>query len=195
MSIDTIRTVRAMTREIRGRVRGLIRRSTLGTLNVAGQLQTMQAKTTADDVDDDVELFEPYGFTSGPPAGSEGLVLRVGGERGHSVALAFGKRSTRPSGVLQGEVSVYHESGAHVTLRTDGSIEVYPANGQAVKLGGEGGLPVARQTDPVGPSVDMAAWMAAVNTALVAVPSTALTVPPPASLGSVTTGGMGSEST
>lgn len=210
---DTIRIVQRMTRELRGRVRGIVRRASLGTLTGSGQLQTLQAKTVADDVDDGVELFEQHGFTSGPPAGSEGLVLRVGGERGHSVGLAFHSRSTRPAGVLQGEVCVYHESGAHVTLRNDGTIEVEAGPGQVVKLGGTAAeLAVARATDPVHAEPLMVTWMSQVVAAIgqmaalfnaagapmVSAPGSVTPVSPPTvaePFARINAGGVGSEST
>lgn len=204
MSREVIRIVNRMTAGLRGRVRGMIRRAAIGTLNVTGKLQTLQVKSTADDVDDAVELFEQYGFTSGPPAGSEGLVLRVGGERAHSVAIAFGNRSTRPAGIEQGEVAVYHQGGAHVTMRNDGSIEVFPAPGQKVKLGGEGGPAVARATDPIALDSAMMAWLTAVDQLLfndeapggpVVTIAHVPPVAPPLGLGTITAGGQGSTST
>lgn len=170
MSREVIRQVYKLTRALQGRVRGLIRRASIGTLDATGKGQTLQAKTTANDVDDAVELFEAYGFTSAPPGSSECLVLRVGGERAHSVAILAGDRAKRPAGgsaIAQGEVAVYHQNGSILALRNDqtvevttpqgasitiqpgGAIDVTPAPGQTVNLAGPAGLPVARATDPV----------------------------------------------
>lgn len=197
---DVARIVKRLTRGLRGRVFGMIRRSTLGTLTPTTLLQTIQAKTTKDDVDDGVELFEPYGFTSGPPPNSEGLILRVGAERASSVGILFGSRSTRLQGVLQGEVALYTQGGASIVLRNSGNIEVTPGEGGVVQLGGPAAtLAVARQTDPVGPSEAMATWAAAVEAGI----SGAGGTPPPTpfaptvvgDFASITTGGEGSTST
>lgn len=221
MSVETIRTVQRLTRDLRGRVRGMIRRAALGTLSVSGQMPTLQAKSTADDADDGVELFEQYGFASAPPAGSEGLVFRVGGERAHSIAALFSNRSMRPAGLEQGEAGVYHHNGSLVVLRNDqtveiqtpqgasititptGAINVTPAAGQTVNLAGEApaALPVARQTDPVAPSEAMASWGGVIETAVNALaPGTfngtnsfAGTVS--ADFGAILQGGQGSVST
>lgn len=116
----------------------------------SGSGQAIQANSTADDTDDDVELFESYGFTSVPPGGSEGLVLRVGGERANSIAICFGDRNSRFSDLAAGEVAVYNSAGCSVVLRADGNIEVTPGDGGVVQLGGPTAtLAVARETDPV----------------------------------------------
>lgn len=174
----TLRQVHRLMRQATGRVRGMIRRAALGTLDVSGQGYTLQAKTTADDADDGVEFFQQYGFHSGPPAGSEGVVLRVGGERAHSIAIAFGLRTAAPGDLEQGEVALYHLNGTVLALRNDtsvelttpqgatititptGAIDVTPAPGQTVNLGpGEPSLPVARAGDPVAVTVSALATL------------------------------------
>lgn len=168
---DTIiRTVRRMTRGLSGKMRGMIRRSTLGALGEGTSGQTIQAKTTADDVDDEVELFEQYGLTSIPPSGSEGLVLRVGGERGSSVAILFGNKTSRFQDLAQGEVALYHNDGHAIIMRTNGDIELIPGGASFVRIGAPGDdaahQRVARMTDAVGPSEPMTAWASVVESAI-----------------------------
>lgn len=197
---DTIRVVGRLTRQLRGMMRGLVRRATLGTLTTGGPSQVVQSSTLVDDVDDDVELLEQYGFTSAPPGGSEGLVLRVGGERAQQVAVLFGKRSARFTDLEQGEVAVYNEAGAALVLRNDGSIEALPAPGQTVKLGAAvGGLAVARATDPILLDEVTLTAINAMAAAFVAVeaglPVLAVEVVPATGMGTITAGGQGSTST
>ena len=53
------------------------------------QRQGLQLKVLADETaDDDVERFQNYGHTSVPPAGSEAIVLGIGGARAGLVAIA-----------------------------------------------------------------------------------------------------------
>jgi hypothetical protein len=163
--MNPLKQLGKLERRLRARIRGIVRRAVIGNLNTDTGFQTVQAKTLADDVRDDVELFEPYGFTSSPPAGSEALVFSVGGDGSHLVALAAGSRTVRLA-VGAGEVAVYNEAGASIVLRDDGSIEVFPAAGQVVRLGGPGGEPVARVTDGVSPSDAMIAWASVVEGAI-----------------------------
>lgn len=185
-----IRAVKRLLRGVEGRVRGIVTRGVLGVLNFGGQGQTGQINGRAQDVDDDVEIFEQFGFRSSPPPGSEGIVLRVGGAREHAIGILFGSRATAPQGILQGEVAVYNSSGAQIVIRTDGSIEVTPAPGQVVKLGEVvGGLAVARQTDPVN-CPDIAAIAAACTAFMAPAPDGGAALAT-AIAGAVTQGGNG----
>jgi phage gp45-like len=131
----SVSDIRRLMKPLSGRLKGMIRRATLGTLNTSTLAQSVQAGTTKDDEDDEVELFEPFGFTAGPPAGSEGIVLRVGGERAGSVAICFGNRTNRLSGVNQNESALYNLL-ASIVLRVSGNVEVNPGPAALIQLGG-----------------------------------------------------------
>ena len=168
MTRFVVRTVHKMLKPYVGRMRGMIRRAVMGGVSTSTRLPSMQVTTTADDADDDVEMFEQYGFASVPPNGSEGVVLRVGGVRANSIGICFGDRGGRIEGLAQGEVAIYNASnGAQVVIRNDGNIEVTPGDGGVVQLGGPTAtLAVARETDPVQPTAAMTTWMAQVDTAI-----------------------------
>jgi phage baseplate assembly protein V len=61
----------------------------------ASKLQSLQMRLTAGEVNDDMEHFEPYGFTSNPLAGAEGVVTFLGGDRSHAIALVIADRRYR----------------------------------------------------------------------------------------------------
>ncbi len=207
---DVVRITKELMRPLNGRTKGLLRRATLGTLKTSTLLQSIQAGTLKDDEDDGVELFEPYGFTSGPPAGSEGLILRMGGERAGSIGIMFGNRTFRLQ-VVQGEVALYDDQGASIILKRDGNIPQTPGPGGTVQLGGDAAvLAVARETDPTASDTSMTAWIVGVQATLVAMaalfnaaagpmlsaPGTITTVPaPPSDFGIIASGGTGSTST
>lgn len=206
---DVVRIVKELMRPTNGRVKGMVRRATLGTLKTNTLLQSIQAGTLKDDEDDDVELFEPYGFTSGPVAGSEGLILRVGGQRAGSVGIMFGNRTFRLQ-VEEGEVAIYDDQGASIILKRSGDIECTPGPGGVVQLGGAAAvLAVARETDPTAADTSMTAWIAAVTAAvttmaglfnvagpMVGAPGTVTTIPvAPSDFGIIASGGSGSTST
>ena len=62
------------------------------------------------------ELFQQFGFTSGVPAGSELIVLPLGGKTAHSVIVATENGAYRVQ-VGGGEVCVYNQWGAKITLK------------------------------------------------------------------------------
>lgn len=214
-----LRALGKLERRIKAKLRSVVRRGTLASIATDGARQTVQTKALADDVRDDVEYFEPYGFTSGAPAGSECIILNVGADTSHGVAIMAGGREYRIADVGEGEVAVYHRDGAAAVFRNDGSVEIYGSQGQPVRLGTALGgpsvhRPIARETDPVAPTVGMDAWLSAVQSAvatmaaafnvgapIVGAPGT---IPPPTmtvlgtpltDFGTIETGGVGSEST
>ncbi|SFV72085.1 Prophage baseplate assembly protein V [Desulfovibrio piger] len=78
----------------------------------------------ADEVMDGVEHMEPYGFTSNPLPGAEGVVLNVAGQRGACVGVNFGNRGVRVAGLKSGEVCIYTDEGDKITLKRDRHIEI-----------------------------------------------------------------------
>lgn len=101
-----------------------IARAVVKLVNDAGGLQTIQASLLADEVKDDAEHFQHYGFTSVPLAGAEALAFSVGGNRGHLVIHGVDDRRNRLKGLLPGEVAIYTDQGDKIVLKRDGHIEV-----------------------------------------------------------------------
>ena len=194
--------IKRLMTPLAGKLKGLVRMARLSGHDSASR--ETQLGTLAGDADDGVQMLEQHGLASAPPAGSEGISIRVGGERANSVAILFSKRSLRPSDLKSGEVAMYDGKGATILIAENGDIVVTPRLGGVVRLGGTAAvLPVARVTDPVlTPSVALlqsilAAWVPVpgdgglvLKTALA--PFIALLT---ASRGTITGGGNGSTST
>lgn len=102
----------------------------------ARQCQELQVKLHEDEVEDDVEHFEPYGFTSRPRAGAEAITVSVGGDRSHLVAIVVGDRRYRITTLAEGEVAIHNDANASVVLRNTGDIVVTPGGTGRVRLGG-----------------------------------------------------------
>lgn len=136
----TMRSIRdvvdAAVRPLRERLRGAIVRGVVKVLSDGAGLQRVQVSATADEVSDDVEVICAPGFTARPAAGVEALLLSVGGNPAHRVALLF-DRQTRYKGELAvGEAAMYIGHGAQVILlKASGDIVIVPKSGSDVKLG------------------------------------------------------------
>lgn len=109
---------------IRRRIATLVSRAVLAAVNAAPGCQTLQVTILADEPQVDVEHMEPYGFTSNPPAGAEGVILNVASQRGAAVGLNFGNRSVRVTGLKSGEVCIFTDEGDKITLKRDRHMEV-----------------------------------------------------------------------
>ncbi|WP_163304430.1 phage baseplate assembly protein V [Enterobacter ludwigii] len=71
-----------------------------------------------------VELFQHYGFTSAPPAGSMAVLVPVGGRTSHSVIVATENSAYRLRGLNNGEVAIYTDEGACIVLKRGKIVDV-----------------------------------------------------------------------
>ena len=111
-----------MMARLMARVRGMVSRAVVNLVNDAARLQALQVTLVADQVSDDAEHFQHYGFTSVPHAGAEGIALAVGGSTGHTVVINVDDRRYRLKGLADGEVALYDDIGHQVHLTRDGIV-------------------------------------------------------------------------
>lgn len=120
-------TVRSLTASMQRRVRLAVRRAIVRYIYDDPKLQEVQLAVMADELRDNVERFQQYGFSSVPLPGAEAIVLAIGGNAGHSVVLAVDDRRYRLSGGAAGEVTIYDDQGQFVRLARENTIEVETA--------------------------------------------------------------------
>ena len=113
-----------LLRSLQRRMATLVGRAVLLAVNAGTGLQSVQVRILADEVMDGVEHMEPYGFTSNPLPGAEGVVLNVAGQRGACVGVNFGNRGVRVAGLKSGEVCIYTDEGDKITLKRDRHMEI-----------------------------------------------------------------------
>ncbi|MDU8113514.1 phage baseplate assembly protein, partial [Pseudomonas syringae pv. actinidiae] len=77
-------------------------RGTVVLAKASSKMQALQMRLTAGEVKDDMEHFEPYGFTSNPLAGAEGIAAFIGGDRSHGLLLVVADRRYRLKGLELG---------------------------------------------------------------------------------------------
>ena len=112
------------TASIGRRLRLLVNRGVVNHVSDGLKQQNLQVSLLAEETADDVERFQNYGHTSVPPAGSEAIVLAVGGVRQHLVAVSVDNKSSRLTGLKAGDSAVYHLDGHNILLTEDGVIRV-----------------------------------------------------------------------
>lgn len=106
------------------RVLGGALRAVIRLVDDAPRAQELQIEAFKGQLTDGVERFQEYGLSTVPPAGSEAIVIALGGARDHAVVVATESREHRPRGLAPGEVQLYAKWGQRVHLRADGSIEL-----------------------------------------------------------------------
>ncbi|CAM3376879.1 hypothetical protein BZK31_18825 [Pseudomonas floridensis] len=99
-------------------------RGTVVLARASSKMQALQMRLTAGEVRGDMEHFEPYGFTSNPLAGAEGIAAFIGGDRSHGLLLVVADRRYRLQGLESGEVAIYTDEGDKVHFKRGKVIEI-----------------------------------------------------------------------
>ncbi len=120
MQANTVKTqIQRALNGIRQAFRGVLTR-----VNSAGSVQTLQGEGLAGETLQDAELYQHYGFTSNPPAGTQMIALPLNGITSHSVIIATEHGGYRIKGLVTGEVAIYTDEGAKIVLKRGRIIDV-----------------------------------------------------------------------
>lgn len=106
------------------KIRNIVARGMVALVSPGSMMQTLQMRLTAGEVKDGMEHFEPYGFTSNPKAGAEGVALFFGGDRSHGVVVCVGDRRFRLKGLEPGEVALYTDQGDSLVFKRGRIVEL-----------------------------------------------------------------------
>ena len=121
-----MRSFRERIRDTSKQTVGLVRqafRAVLQGINAATPVQLVQAEALKGEQLQAAELFQHFGITSGLPAGTQLIVLPLGGQTAHSVIVASEHGAYRIV-VDQGETCVYNQWGAYIKLRKNKIVEM-----------------------------------------------------------------------
>lgn len=113
---------------IKSRINLMISRAVLTALNDTASHQYVQLSALKNELKDGVELIQPYGFKCNPLSGSQLLLLCVGGNRSHPMALSAGDKRHRPKGGEDGESGLWHFEGDQIRLLKGNLIEITTNN-------------------------------------------------------------------
>ncbi|EGJ49056.1 phage baseplate assembly protein V [Desulfocurvibacter africanus] len=109
---------------IKRRISLMVTRAVVSLVDSEQAMQLLQIKGLADELLDDCEHFEAYGFTSNPHPGAEGVALAAGGNRSHCIVVCVGDRRYRLKGLKSGEVAIYTDEGDSVHFQRGRKIKV-----------------------------------------------------------------------
>lgn len=99
-------------------------RAVLTRVNSTGPVQTIQAKALHGEQLQDAELYQHFGFTSVPPSGTKAIVLPLGGKTSHSIIIATEHGSYRLQALKSGEMAIYSDEGAFVSIKKGRIVDV-----------------------------------------------------------------------
>lgn len=125
------------------RIQMMIGRAVLADAREDPQLRELQLELLADETQDGVEHFEPYGFTARAKAGAEAIMLAPGGLRSHGIAICVADRRYRLTTLAEGEVTIHDDQGQKVHLTRAGII----VHGKKLTLESEGDIVLDAEGD------------------------------------------------
>lgn len=99
-------------------------RGVITLVKAAGAVQLVQLDGLAGERLQDAELFQQYGCTSNPPAGSMVIVLPIGGKTAHGIIIATEHGTYRLKNLKSGEVALYSDEGDSIILKRGRIMEV-----------------------------------------------------------------------
>jgi phage baseplate assembly protein V len=114
--------IEAAIQRIIQRIQHVIGRGRVTTGNDGGNVQLLQVKLGADEIRDNTPRLAEYGLTSMPPAGSDAVVVFIGGDRSNGAIVATGHQASRLKGLKPGEVAIYDDLGQSVYLTRAGIV-------------------------------------------------------------------------
>jgi len=109
-------------RELRQRVLLSTARAVLRLTDDGGGLQQLQVGLLKDETRDRVEYPQDYGLTSRAFPGAEAVVVFLGGNRDHPLAIQVADRRYRLKGLRTGEVALYDDQGQSIWITRDGIV-------------------------------------------------------------------------
>lgn len=122
---DEIRkAVTSMVMPLKNKILLMVGRGIIMAVNDSNKIQQMQITLLADEVKDQVEVFNHFGFTSNAPGGSECIMLSVAGSRDHGVVIATENREMRLKGLVSGESAQYNLNGKYIWIKESDNIEM-----------------------------------------------------------------------
>ena len=99
-------------------------RAVITLIESGAGVQLAQGEGLAGEPVQAAEVFQHYGLTSNPPAGSMAVVLPLGGKTSHGIVIATEHGSYRLQGLQSGEVALYSDEGDSVVLKRGRVIEL-----------------------------------------------------------------------
>lgn len=112
---------------------GHLRRARVDKIDDSGAQQIMKKLLgLASEKPEDVYRAQSHGFSSHPPAGSEGLFLALGGRADRLIGLGFEHKDKRVKNLPEGGTALYDADGKVLKIVKDET--TYDAGGKPIKI-------------------------------------------------------------
>lgn len=106
------------------RINSLFSRAEVTISDDSRKIQSLQVKVNEDEVLDNIERFQDYGFTSNPLQGAEAVLAFAGGKRSNGFIIKVDDRRYRLKALEKGEVAIYTDEGDKIHFKRGKQIDV-----------------------------------------------------------------------
>jgi phage baseplate assembly protein V len=117
-----IDTMRGLLKPLWDRMHMAVQLGRLAMSDDAAALQLVQITTAFGDTKDGVPRYQNYGHTSVAPAGSQAVLIAIGGLRQNGLVIVLDGAGTRPTGLQEGESALYDDQGQTIKIGRDGIV-------------------------------------------------------------------------
>lgn len=100
--------------------------------DTTGPYQRLSVHALAGEFRENVHHLQPYGLSSKPNAGSQVLLLSVGGAPDHLVGLVASDEDSRPTITIAGTVILHGEGYTAVRCKPNGDVQIEGGGGSVV---------------------------------------------------------------
>ena len=107
----------------RRRILLMVGKALIKAVKDTDKLQVVQVSLMKDELKNDVERIQEFGFTSNPPEDSEAVIVCVGGDRSNMLVIATDYSAGRPKGLEPGESMQYNKDGQYMKINKNGKQE------------------------------------------------------------------------
>lgn len=122
-----MRKLAKQTKDVAKNMQDSVRAAFRGVLNLVksgSDIQQVQVSGLADETIQDLELMQHFGFTSVPPAGTQAVVIPLGGKTTHGIIVATENGAFRVKNLKNGETAIYDSSGSTIILKNGRVIDI-----------------------------------------------------------------------
>lgn len=144
---NLLEQIRAIVRPIQSQMIGMIARAVVQRISDTTGTQTVQIGVQHGESIDDAEHYHPYGLSSHPRPGADGVVLFPGGDRSHPIMIVVGDRRYRIRDLQPGEVAIHNDVSVEILLDAGGNVRVIPGAGKVILGSDTASDPVALKSD------------------------------------------------
>ncbi len=124
-------------RPVKKRIANLLLKGILENVNTSSAYQVCKVYLQRDEIQNNVERIQEYGFTSIPEDGAQVLLGCLNGDRNQSIVLCVGDSRYKVTG-SEGDVILHSKGNNKVHLKADGDILIEVQSGKNINLGAVG---------------------------------------------------------